>query len=261
VSNNLTKTIFKIFFVSIFFFSCETESYKFFNKTKCVKNSYDTIIRRTKNDICYFIRKNDTLNGEFQCYFKDRPNVIHKKGFYKNGKLNGDYFIFDKNGNLKQKVSYKNDSLVGFLYNFNEKGNIVGKYEWINTSNFIQTNNGNINRTNRIWEYADSTMKVVTTGTITYKIHNSNDSIKFTLLDLETGSDSAFIIFFKKGKTAYENALPLKKESKYLSTICFPADTFQKNIIKGTITINLNENSMRSLYFKYNIDKDSIINW
>lgn len=69
---------------------------------------YYTGIHQIKESLTF---KNGILNGEMISYYK--CGSIKRKGYYKDGHLNGCWQCWDEKGQKIYKVNYKNDSLDG----------------------------------------------------------------------------------------------------------------------------------------------------
>ncbi|WP_347067849.1 hypothetical protein [Flavobacterium sp. WV_118_3] len=94
----------------------------------CAKNK-ENIIRK--------FSFNDGILSEYEYVIKDGDTILHGKvnlfdingneignGIYKNGKLNGEYITYFKNGKFREIRHYENDTIVGDrIYNF-ENGKI-----------------------------------------------------------------------------------------------------------------------------------------
>lgn len=68
--------------------------------------------------------KNGILDGPY--YVKYFNKKIKEKGCYKNGELDGPYEIYNEDGLLKEKGSYINGLFDGKIEIYNDKGELVG---------------------------------------------------------------------------------------------------------------------------------------
>lgn len=77
-----------------------------------------------KNNLVYEKITDKPLTGILEEYYRN-TSQLKVKVKYKNGNLNGKYYIYYKNGTLNEKGSYKNNLLHGKIKVYDKNGNLV----------------------------------------------------------------------------------------------------------------------------------------